>query len=86
MEENKIENFRVNSTWHSGLKQQPIDIAEAGDMVQLQEWTSKRIDTLSDISINKIIPSQPTVTDHNCNVWYKWPTYWEGKFKYRVGS
>ena len=61
IEGNKIENFRVSKVLaFRGLKQQPIDIAEAGDIVSVAGMDKANVsDTLSDISINKIIPSQP---------------------------
>ena len=61
IEGNKIENFRVSKVLaFRGLKQQSIDIAEAGDIVSVAGMDKANVsDTLSDISINKIIPSQP---------------------------
>ena len=56
IEGNKIENFRVSKVLaFRGLKQQPIDIAEAGDIVSVAGMDKANVsDTLSDISINKI--------------------------------
>ena len=61
IEGNKIENFRVSKVLaFRGLKQQSIDIAQAGDIVSVAGMDKANVsDTLSDISINKIIPSQP---------------------------
>ena len=58
---NKIENFRVSKVLaFRGLKQQSIDIAEAGDIVSIAGMDKANVsDTLSDISINNVIPSQP---------------------------
>ena len=58
---NKIENFRVSKILaFRGLKQQPIELAEAGDIVSIAGMSKANVsDTLSDLSVNKTIPSQP---------------------------
>ena len=58
---NKIENFRVSKILaFRGLTQQPIELAEAGDIVSIAGMAKANVsDTLSDLSVNKTIPSQP---------------------------
>ena len=58
---NKIENFRVSKILaFRGLTQQPIELAEAGDIVSIAGMSKANVsDTLSDLSVNKTIPSQP---------------------------
>ena len=57
----KIENFRVSKILaFRGLTQQPIELAEAGDIVSIAGMSKANVsDTLSDLSVNKTIPSQP---------------------------
>ena len=56
-----IENFRVTKILaFRGLTQQPIDIAEAGDIVSLAGMTKTTVaDTLCDQSVTEAIPAQP---------------------------
>jgi GTP-binding protein len=56
-----IETFRVNKILaFRGLKQQPIDIAEAGDIVSIAGMSKATVaDTLADPSISEAIPAQP---------------------------
>ena len=58
---NKIENFRVSKILaFRGLTQQPIELAEAGDIVSIAGMSKANVsDTLSDLSVSKTIPSQP---------------------------
>ncbi|MFU8824335.1 translational GTPase TypA, partial [Yoonia sp.] len=57
----KIEQFRVSKILaFRGLGQQPIDVAEAGDIVTLAGMTKATVaDTICDMSINTAIPAQP---------------------------
>ena len=57
----KIEQFRVSKILaFRGLGQQPIDIAEAGDIVTIAGMTKATVaDTLCDPSINVALPAQP---------------------------
>ncbi|PXW70547.1 GTP-binding protein TypA/BipA [Loktanella sp. PT4BL] len=57
----KIEQFRVSKILaFRGLSQQPIDVAEAGDIVTIAGMTKATVaDTLCDVSIDVPIPAQP---------------------------
>ena len=57
----KIEQFRVTKILaFRGLSQQPIDVAEAGDIVTLAGMTKATVaDTLCDLSVDTAIPAQP---------------------------
>ncbi len=57
----KIEQFRVSKILaFRGLMQQPIDVAEAGDIVTVAGMTKATVaDTLCDPSIDTPIPAQP---------------------------
>jgi len=57
----KIEQFRVSKILaFRGLSQQPIDLAEAGDIVTVAGMTKATVaDTLCDPSIDTPIPAQP---------------------------
>jgi len=57
----KIEQFRVSKMLaFRGLGQQPIDVAEAGDIVTIAGMTKATVaDTLCDVSIDVPIPAQP---------------------------
>ncbi len=57
----KIEQFRVSKILaFRGLQQQPIDVAEAGDIVTVAGMTKATVaDTLCDPSIEEPIPAQP---------------------------
>ncbi|PRY78734.1 GTP-binding protein [Yoonia maritima] len=57
----KIEQFRVSKILaFRGLSQQPIDVAEAGDIVTIAGMTKATVaDTLCDVSIDEAIPAQP---------------------------
>ncbi len=57
----KIEQFRVSKILaFRGLSQQPIDVAEAGDIVTIAGMTKATVaDTLCDVSIEEPIPAQP---------------------------
>jgi len=57
----KIEQFRVSKILaFRGLGQQPIDVAEAGDIVTIAGMTKATVaDTLCDVSIDVPIPAQP---------------------------
>ena len=57
----KIEQFRVSKILaFRGLGQQPIDVAEAGDIVTIAGMTKATVaDTLCDPSINVALPAQP---------------------------
>ena len=57
----KIEQFRVSKILaFRGLGQQPIDVAEAGDIVTLAGMTKATVaDTICDMSIDTAIPAQP---------------------------
>ena len=57
----KIEQFRVSKILaFRGLGQQPIDVAEAGDIVTIAGMTKATVaDTLCDPSIDTPIPAQP---------------------------
>ena len=57
----KIEQFRVSKVLaFRGLAQQPIDLAEAGDIVTIAGMTKATVaDTLCDVSIDTPIPAQP---------------------------
>ncbi len=60
-EGDKIEQFRVSKILaFRGLAQQPIDVAEAGDIVTLAGMTKATVaDTICDLSIEAAIPAQP---------------------------
>ncbi len=57
----KIEQFRVSKILaFRGLSQQPIDVAEAGDIVTLAGMTKATVaDTICDLSVDAAIPAQP---------------------------
>ncbi len=57
----KIEQFRVSKILaFRGLAQQPIDLAEAGDIVTIAGMTKATVaDTLCDVGIDIPIPAQP---------------------------
>ncbi|WP_322893694.1 MULTISPECIES: translational GTPase TypA [unclassified Yoonia] len=57
----KLEQFRVSKILaFRGLGQQPIDVAEAGDIVTLAGMTKATVaDTICDMSIDVPIPAQP---------------------------
>jgi len=57
----KIEQFRVSKVLaFRGLSQQPIDVAEAGDIVTIAGMTKATVaDTLCDLSVDTAIPAQP---------------------------
>ncbi len=57
----KIEQFRVSKILaFRGLSQQPIDVAEAGDIVTLAGMTKATVaDTICDLSVDTAIPAQP---------------------------
>jgi GTP-binding protein len=57
----KLEQFRVSKILaFRGLGQQPIDVAEAGDIVTLAGMTKATVaDTICDMSIDTAIPAQP---------------------------
>ena len=57
----KIEQFRVSKILaFRGLGQQPIDVAEAGDIVTLAGMTKATVaDTICDLSVTEAIPAQP---------------------------
>jgi GTP-binding protein len=57
----RIEQFRVSKILaFRGLSQQPIDVAEAGDIVTIAGMTKATVaDTLCDVSIDTPIPAQP---------------------------
>ena len=57
----KIEQFRVSKILaFRGLGQQPIDVAEAGDIVTIAGMTKATVaDTLCDVSIDEPLPAQP---------------------------
>ncbi|WP_373635371.1 translational GTPase TypA [Yoonia sp. SS1-5] len=57
----KIEQFRVSKILaFRGLSQQPIDVAEAGDIVTIAGMTKATVaDTLCDVGIDAPIPAQP---------------------------
>ncbi|WP_386682342.1 translational GTPase TypA [Loktanella sp. R86503] len=57
----KIEQFRVSKILaFRGLSQQPIDVAEAGDIVTLAGMTKATVaDTICDLSVETAIPAQP---------------------------
>ena len=57
----KIEQFRVSKVLaFRGLMQQPIDVAEAGDIVTVAGMTKASVaDTLCDPSVEAAIPAQP---------------------------
>ncbi len=56
-----IENFRVTKILaFRGLGQQPIDVAEAGDIVSIAGMSKATVaDTLCDTSVTEAIPAQP---------------------------
>ncbi len=60
-EGDRIEQFRVSKILaFRGLAQQPIDLAEAGDIVTIAGMTKATVaDTLCDVSIDVPIPAQP---------------------------
>ncbi|MFN3661937.1 translational GTPase TypA [Yoonia sp.] len=57
----KLEQFRVSKILaFRGLGQQPIDVAEAGDIVTLAGMTKATVaDTICDMSVDVPIPAQP---------------------------
>ena len=57
----KLEQFRVSKILaFRGLQQQPIDVAEAGDIVTVAGMTKATVaDTLCDVSVDVPIPAQP---------------------------
>ena len=57
----KLEQFRVTKILaFRGLSQQPIDAAEAGDIVTLAGMTKATVaDTICDLSVDVAIPAQP---------------------------
>jgi GTP-binding protein len=57
----KLEQFRVSKILaFRGLSQQPIDVAEAGDIVTIAGMTKATVaDTICDLSIDTAIPAQP---------------------------
>jgi GTP-binding protein len=57
----KLEQFRVSKILaFRGLGQQPIDVAEAGDIVTLAGMTKATVaDTICDLSVDTAIPAQP---------------------------
>jgi GTP-binding protein len=57
----KLEQFRVSKILaFRGLSQQPIEVAEAGDIVTLAGMTKATVaDTICDMSIDTAIPAQP---------------------------
>jgi len=57
----RIEQFRVTKILaFRGLGQQPIDLAEAGDIVSLAGMTKATVaDTICDVSVTQAIPAQP---------------------------
>ncbi|UWQ18466.1 translational GTPase TypA [Jannaschia sp. M317] len=60
-EGNKIEQFRATKILaFRGLNQQPIDLAEAGDIVSIAGMSKATVaDTLADTSIDVPLPAQP---------------------------
>jgi len=60
-EGDRIEQFRASKILaFRGLMQQPIDVAEAGDIVTIAGMTKATVaDTLCDVSIDDPIPAQP---------------------------
>ncbi len=60
-EGDKIEQFRASKILaFRGLMQQPIEVAEAGDIVTIAGMTKATVaDTLCDVSIEEAIPAQP---------------------------
>ena len=56
-----IETFRVNKILaFRGLQQQPIDVAEAGDIVSIAGMSKATVaDTIADTSVTEAIPAQP---------------------------
>ncbi len=57
----KIEQFRVSKVLaFRGLAQQPIDVAEAGDIVTIAGMTKATVaDTLCDVAVDIPLPAQP---------------------------
>jgi GTP-binding protein len=57
----RIENFRVSKILaFRGLKQQPIDSAEAGDIISISGMSKATVaDTIADPSVSFAIPAQP---------------------------
>ncbi len=57
----KIEQFRVSKILaFRGLGQQPIEVAEAGDIVTLAGMSKATVaDTICDLSVDEAIPAQP---------------------------
>ncbi|MEL7416421.1 MAG: GTP-binding protein, partial [Pseudomonadota bacterium] len=57
----EVERFRVSKVLaFRGLSQQPIDVAEAGDIVSVAGLTKATVaDTLCDTSVSDAIPAQP---------------------------
>ena len=60
-EGDKIEQFRASKILaFRGLMQQPIDVAEAGDIVTIAGMTKATVaDTLCDVAVEEAIPAQP---------------------------
>ena len=56
-----IETFRVNKILaFRGLQQQPIDVAEAGDIVSIAGMSKATVaDTIADTTVTEAIPAQP---------------------------
>jgi GTP-binding protein len=56
-----VENFRISKVLaFRGLERQPVDIAEAGDIVSIAGLTESTVaDTLADPSVTEPIPAQP---------------------------
>ena len=56
-----VETFRVNKILaFRGLQQQPIDVAEAGDIVSIAGMSKATVaDTIADTSVTEAIPAQP---------------------------
>ena len=56
-----IETFRVNKILaFRGLQQQPIEVAEAGDIVSIAGMSKATVaDTIADTSVTEAIPAQP---------------------------
>jgi GTP-binding protein len=56
-----IETFRVNKILaFRGLQQQPIDVAEAGDIVSIAGMSKATVaDTIADTTVTESIPAQP---------------------------
>ncbi len=56
-----VETFRVNKILaFRGLQQQPIDVAEAGDIVSIAGMSKATVaDTIADTTVTEAIPAQP---------------------------